>query len=533
MTNHNFHDKHDSTQETEFKPNDTLFEVGKLFPPTDDLERLADYETGKRLYDGEFRTLPKRAQEMLKDTPHAERLNSLYLAVNLLDIIVHKPADLMFNEDPTFETGLDPDSIEQRRLSAIVEENDLSSLGQELVVGAGFRGDSFIKTYFSYRQDFSELPFVPKGVEMEPIIESQDPSTVFPELARGSKKKFKAVNIAAIEWVIQKDGSETPYLNVERHIAGYIHYRRFRLSSKPNIITKYGINQPQYEILDEVHEGFKVVETGVPMILVRHIPYKATDTHWRGISTTKKVKSLIYAINDRLTQIDYILMKHSDPTAYGVDLQNVNLTWGGRYIPLRDGEVAPAYMTWDGKLADAFKQLETLINLVFQLSETPQWLFGTSIGNVGGTGTSHTDGSAIKARFMPILSKVKRVRTNVDRAFRDSLYCAQLLENYANEGSFEHYEAVYPKIRWRDGLPANEKEQAEIMQIRTGGLPTIDRLTAIKEIDSLDDIQAQAVIDRILEDEKALKPATPNVFNEESEIELDLPMKEEDEEVNE
>ncbi|MGQ0417294.1 portal protein, partial [Bacillus sp. HC-TM] len=159
--------------------------------------------------------------------------------------------------------------------------------------------------------------------------------------------------------------------------------------------------------------------------------------------------------------------------------------------------------------------------------------FGTSIGNVGGTGTSHTDGSAIKARFMPILSKVKRVRTNVDRAFRDSLYCAQLLENYANEGSFEHYEAVYPKIRWRDGLPANEKEQAEIMQIRTGGLPTIDRLTAIKEMDSLDDIQAKAVVDRILEDEKALKPATPNVFNEESEIELDLPMNEEDEKVNE
>ncbi|MGQ0416286.1 portal protein, partial [Bacillus sp. HC-TM] len=247
---------------------------------------------------------------MLKDTPHAERLNSLYLAVNLLDIIVHKPADLMFNEDPTFESGLDPDSIEQQRLSAIVEENDLSALGQELVVGAGFRGDSMIAS-------------IPKGVEMEAIIESQDPSTVFPELARGSKKKFKAVNIAAIEWVIQKDGSETPYLNVERHIAGYIHYRRFRLSSKPNIITKYGVNQPQYEILDEVHEGFRVVETGVSMILVRHIPYKATDTHWRGISTTKKVKSLIYAINDRLTQIDYILMKHSDPTAYGVDLQNV------------------------------------------------------------------------------------------------------------------------------------------------------------------------------------------------------------------
>ncbi|PEE67682.1 phage portal protein [Bacillus thuringiensis] len=531
MTNHNHHDQHDQAQETEYKPNNTLFETGKHFPPKDDLKRLADYEIGKRLYDGEFKHLPKRAQQMLKDTPHAERLNSLYLAVNLLDIIVQKPADLMFNEDPTFESGQAPESIEQTRLAAIVEENDLTSLGQELVVGAGFRGDSFIKTYFSYRQDFSELPYIPKGVKMESIIESQDPATVFPELARGSKKKFKAINIAAIEWVIQQDGSEIPYLNVERHVAGWIHYRRFRLSSKPNIITRYGVNQEQFEIMEEVHSDFRVVETGVPMILVRHIPYKAVDTDWKGISTTKKIKSLIYAINDRLTQIDYILMKHSDPTAYGVDLQEVNLSWGGRYIPLRDGEVAPAYMTWDGKLTDAFKQLETMINLVFQLAETPQWLFGTTIGNAGGTGTSHTDGSAIKARFMPILSKVKRVRTNVDRALRDSLYCAQLLENVANEGEgFQYYDAVYPKIRWRDGLPANEKEQAEVMAIRTGNLPTIDRHTAIKDMDGLDDAQAQAMIDRIKEDEKALKPVTPNVFNEE--IDLELEEEKEDEKVN-
>lgn len=525
---------HDGTNEYEYKPNNTLFEVGKVFPPTEDLERLAEYEKGRRLYEGEFDDLPKRAQQMLKDTPHADRLHSLYLAVNLLDIIVHKPADLMFNEPPTFETGKDPNSVEQQRLSAIVEENDLTALGQEIVVGAGFRGDSFIKTYFSYRQDFSELPTVPAGVEMEAIIESQDPSTVFPELSRGSKKKFKAINIAQIEWVIESNGTETPYLNVERHLAGFINYRRFRLGRETMTTTKYGIPQSQYNIIEEIFDTGReqnMIETGVPMILVRHIPYKSTDAHWRGTGTAKKIQSLIYAINDRLTQIDYILMKHSDPTAYGVDLNTTNIGWGGRYIPVRDGEVAPAYMTWDGKLTDAFKQLETLINLVFQMAETPQWLFGTTIGNAGGTGTSHTDGAAIKARFMPILSKVKRIRTNVDRALRDSLYASQLLENFANiGGDFVPYEAVYPTIRWRDGLPANEKELAEVMQIRTGGLPTIDRLTAIKEIDSLDDIQAQAILDRIEADEKALKPVTPNVFNEEGNVDLDLD-EEKDEEI--
>lgn len=513
--------KHDGTNEYEYRPNDTLFEKGKLFPPTDDLERLATYEKGRRLYEERFDELPKRAQALLKDTPHAERLHSLYLAVNLLDILVHKPADLMFNESPTFESGKDPDSIEQTRLSSIVEENDLTTLGQEIVVGAGIRGDAFLKTYFAYRQDFSELPFIPKGVEMEPIIESQDPSTVFPELSRGSKKRFKAINIAQIEWVIVGE-DEQPYLNVERHLAGFIQYRRFKLSNRPQITTKYGIAQSQYTIEGEIEEEFKIEETGVPMHLVRHVPYKSSDINWRGKGTAEVIQGLLYAINDRLTQIDYILLKHSDPTAYGVDLEGTQIQWGGRYVPVRKDEVAPAYMTWDGKLADAFKQLETLINLVFQKAETPQWLFGTTIGNAGGTGTSHTDGSAIKARFMPILSKVKRIRTGVDRAMRDSLYISQLLENYANSGGdFVPYEAVYPKIRWRDGIPANEKEMAEVMQIRTGGRPTIDVRTAIKQIDSLDDIQTEAIIQRMEEDSEKDRLVTPNVFNEEKE-DLDL-----------
>lgn len=519
--------KHDETNEYEYRPNDTLFETGKLFPPTNDLERLARYERGRRLYEGKFHQLPKRAQQLLKDTPHADRLKYLYLAVNLVDIIVHKPADLMFNEDPTFESGKTAKSIEQTRLTSLVEENDIDSLGQEIVVGSGIRGDSFIKTYFSYRQDFSELPFVPEGVQMESIIESQDPATVFPELSRGSKKRFKAVNIAHVEWVVQVDGKEEPYLNVERHLAGYIQYRRFKLDANGTVTNDFGIPQTQYQILDEVPTGRTqdLVETGVPMILVHHIPHKSTDAHWEGISTTEKIESLVYAINDRLTQIDYILMKHSDPTAYGADLQNVELSWGGRYIPVRRDEVAPAYMTWDGKLGDAMRELETLVNLVFQVSETPQWLFGTTIGNAGGSGTSHTDGAAIKARFMPILSKVKRIRTHLDRALRDALYSAQLLENFANEGNatFKQYTAVYPKIRWRDGIPANEKELAEVMQIRTGGRPTIDVLTAIKNMDSLDDAQAEEIMKRIEEDEEKDRLATPSIFNEHDPLALDNP----------
>lgn len=450
-----------------------------------------------------------------------------------MDVLLTKPADLMFGEIPSYESGLPDASTEQQRLNSVVEENDVNVLGHELVVGAGIRGDAWIKAYYGVRQDTTE---VPEGITLdiapEPIIEAVDPSYVFPELSRGSRKRFKAINIAYIEWVAEnprpgipkfslaKSGryEEVPYLNVERHVPGAIMYERFKLAPKA-VETAYGAPISTYTVTEQVGTGREqdVVETGLTHIPVFHIPYKSTDDHWAGIGGIEKLESVLAAINDRLVQIDYILWKHSDPTAYGPDLGDVNVSISGRYIPVGKEDAAPGYMTWNSQLEGAFKQLDILLGLVYQMSETPQWLFGTTLAeDKGGTGTSHTDGAAIKARFMPILSKVKRIRAHVDRAFRDALWTAMLLDNYANEGvdGFQPYEAVYPTINWRDGIPRDEKTEAEVMQIRTGGKPTIDVQSAIKSLSEVDDEKAREIMARIEADEQAANGTVESsIFN--------------------
>lgn len=429
-----------------------------------------------------------------------------------MDVLLTKPADLMVGDPPTYESGKPDDSIEQQRLNSIVEENDVTQMIHEIVIGAGYRGESFIKTYYAIRGDFTELPEgagLPDDVKPEPIIELVDASIVFPELSRGSRKRFKAVNIAWVEWVESRDG-EIPFLNVERHVPGYIIYERYRLYEK-DVDTTYGVPIQTFTIGEKVDTGRDndIVETGVPRILVHHIPYKSLDDRWEGVSGIEKLESLLAAINDRLVQIDYILWKHSDPTAYGPELPSDDsgaVRFGGKYIPVGKDEQTPGYMTWDSQLEGAFKELDYLLGLVFQMSETPQWLFGTTLAgdNRGGTGTSHTDSGAIKARFMPILSKVKRIRVHVDKAIRDALWTAMQLENFANEGvdGFTPYEPVYPKINWKDGIPRDEKAEAEVMQIRTGGKPTLDVKSAIKRLDGIDDMQAEIIEARIEEDEK-------------------------------
>ncbi|NOU98471.1 phage portal protein [Paenibacillus planticolens] len=479
-----------------------------MFPPPNEIERLSKYYRGRKIFDGKQYEIVQRMSDLLKDTPHAKQLDKLYMAVNIMDVLLTKPADMLVGEPPTYDSGKGPDSTEQDAVNSIVEENDLNQLIHELTVGAGIRGDSFIKEYYGYRQDFSEVPGgVPEGIAKEPIIEAVNPAYVFPELSHHSAKKFKAINIATVEWVVSQSDGEVPFLNVERHVPGFIIYERYKLSGQ-GVDNSFGAPILTFMVGDRVATGRdnNVEETGVPRLLVQHIPYKSVDDYWSGISGIEKIESILAAINDALVQLDYILHKHSDPTAYGPALDGTDVRIGGKYIPVEKTDVTPGYMAFlsSQQLDGIFKELDLLIGLVFQMSETPQWLFGTQIsgGSDGGTGTSHSDGGAIKARFMPVLTKVKRIRSHVDRAIRDAIYNAQLLENFANDGvdGFSEYESVYPKIMWKDGIPRDEKAEAETMQIRTGGHATIDVKTAIKRMDGIDDSQADEIMTRIEDD---------------------------------
>lgn len=483
--------------------------VGAEFPPKQHRARLAEYRVFKKLYENKKHRVFERAQKILRDSQHEPQLEALRIAVNLAELVVTKPADMLVGEPPQYESGLPDDSAEQQALTSIVEENDLNLLTYEAAIGAGIRGDAFIQTRYDTRQDYSalaEMGVTPENNRIEPIIEHVAAELVFPELSVGSAKKFRAIDIAQVHYV-DEGKKETPYLDVTRHMPGYIAYERYRLSEFEGGVDRQ--NEYDYPIQIYKNEELisrEVVATGTETMLVQHIAYKSADYTWRGTSVFKSLLPLINGINDRIMQIDYILWKHSDPTMYGPPVEN--LRGGGMYIPVTPEDTTPGYLTWNSQLDAAFKELELLIGLVFQIAETPQWLFGTVLGdqNAGGTGTSHTDSAAIKARFMPILSKVARVRTQFDRALRDALYNCQLLD-IAHGGA--QYEAIYPTINWSDGLPRNEKEEAEIAEIRIASR-VLDRHSAVKRLDRVDDEKARETLRRIDGEEETVDAS---IFN--------------------
>ncbi|RID89015.1 phage portal protein [Mesobacillus zeae] len=482
----------------------------------------------KKYYDGKQWEVYDRVRALLDGTPQQVQLDRLYIAINLARILVMKPADMLVGDRPIYEAGKPDDSPEQKALNKYVEENDLNTIIYESTTANGYRGDSFIKVRYGRRQDLSEVQSVlsPEAfaqyiadISMEPIIEHVNAETVFPETADGNVKQFKAVNIATIEWVETRK-TEIPFLNVERHVPGFIIYERYRLHQLPEVgvNNQFGVPITLYTIGEKVATGRKtdVVATGLPHIPVFHIPYTSVDDDWQGGGFIETIASALHALEDCVTALSYILQKHADPTFYGPDIEGPmanSTSFGGKYIPITKEDATPGAVTWNGQLDSVFKEMDFLLSYIFQMSETPQWLFGTTVsgGNSGGTGTSHTDSGSIKARFLPILSKVKRIRNHYDKAIRDALWTCYLFDKEFGEYSGED---VYPTVIWKDGLPKNLKEEAEIAQLRTGGKPTLDVQSAIKSLDEVDDDKATEITRRIEKDEKAaIGTVDASIFN--------------------
>jgi hypothetical protein len=108
---------------------------------------------------------------------------------------------------------------------------------------------------------------------------------------------------------------------------------------------------------------------------------------------------------------------------------------------------------------------------------------------------------------------------------------AQLLEKAVGKAD---YELFTPLINFRDGLPKDEMEMANIVSTRTGGAVTMSQKRALMYLDDMTEEQAEAEMERIKEEEEANAPtfANPSIFNEEMDVEEEEVVAE-DEEANE
>lgn len=490
-----------------------MFAKGEFFPPVEHQGRINRYKENKKLVKGEHWELFRKYNMSKK--------SSLYVSVNLAGIIAKKSADFLIGDGVQLSAGKEDNSPEQMALERFKETNDLDILFYESALANAYRGDSFFKV--RYGQEYAGLypdVFDPHRV----VIEAVSAENVFPQTARHNKNLITAYHIAVPIRLSESEDvmkAKNFKLQVESHYAGRIEYSEFALT----VIVTDEVGRPlEYKIGEQIGET-QVIETGVPVPLVVHIPNFAFDDGWQGQDDLTELKPLFDELNNRLSQVASILDKHSNPAIalpMGVMVEDAD---GRPMFNVQDSKVfeidgkqdiIPQYVTWNGQLQECYSEIDRLIEMILMTAEIP----AVALGKGGDAGTSGSSGLAIKFRLNSLISKIRRKRKYYEKGFKKVFLIAQYLEQVVG---IADYELVTPKFIFSDGLEKDEMELANRMAIRTGGAVTMSQKRAIMLMDNLTEEQADAEINRIEEEQKALAPAlaSPSIFNDQFEYDTE------------
>jgi hypothetical protein len=431
--------------------------VGTKWPPEGELERLQRYDANRKLFEGRHELVFKDWVRLLRDDKKA----TLEIILNWHKRLSTLWADLLLGERPRITAG-EPNSKEQQQLEAIIENNDFFNVAYEVVLDISRYGTGIFKLRYDGRA----------------IIEAIPPALWFPVV---SPDNIKDVRAHVIAWtfevptptLLNKD-KKTTYLRLEIHEKGKITNKLFEL--------KDGVIKQELDVTSFYDDLQPEQATGIDDFLVVPVHNILTSDRVYGQDDYSDLDSIIQELEIRVAQISRILDKHADPNMAGPawaleqnEYGEYVVKGGGKYFPVEQGDPEPKYITWDGQLEAAYREIDLLMEQLYTLGETSAAAFGQLKSGLAESGT------ALRRLMMTPLAKVNRIRMRFDPAIKKVLQLASQLEAKFGRG----IELSTINIAWNDGLPQDEKEQAEIYSsLVQNGL--ISRETALKRLFEFD-----------------------------------------------
>lgn len=450
---------------------------GAPWPPPTEADRLKLYRQNSELFEGCHEKVFKDWVKLLRQDMQA----SLEIILNWPKRLSTLFADLLLGEPPQVKAG-DEGSREQETVNRLIEENNLFNTAYEVALDLSRFGVGVFKIRYDGRA----------------IIEAQPPICWFPVVAPDNVKEV-LYHVLAYEYEeVQKlflAERRLKRLKVEIHERG-------RITTSVYDITSGSISG----IVGEE----EVRETGVDDFLVVPVFNLSTSDRLTGLDDYSDLDSIVQELETRVAQISRILDKHADPNLAGPDTAleqdpktgEVIFRGGGKYFPLGPGDQPPQYVTWDGQLDAAFREIELLMEQFYALSETTAAAFGQLKAGLAESGT------ALRRLMMAPLAKVNRIRMRFDPALKQVLKLASALEVAQGMPNAVKLEDVH--ITWQDGLPDDDMERTQIEVQRYGaGLTSLE--SALKRLDGLESEALQAEIERIKAEQAANRPESPGL----------------------
>jgi len=451
---------------------DSIFRAGEPWPPVSEAARLQAYERYSRLYEGDHDAVFKDLNP--KDAPHID------MALNWPKRVCTLVADLLWGETPRFEA-----SKGQEALDRILEANRFHLVSYDCTVDLVKYGTGLFKIRF----------------DQHGIIEVIDPRLWFPVCNPDNAAEVTAHILAWTVYKPNEDGKDEPYLRLEIHHPGRIENRLYKLKEgKIEKAVDLATIARYRDLPDEI-------ETGIEDFLIVPIHNLKASNAVAGRSDLADLEDVVHEIEKRAGQISRVLDQHADPKMIAPsNLVTIDPTTGqafftasgSRVYIVNEGETAPSYLTWNAELEFAFRQIEIMKDHLMAVGEISPAILGDTRNGLA------ESGSALKRLALPTLSKVNRLRQRIDPQLKDVLrICAELEVASRMSGAMLLTNLT---IAWRDGLPADPMESAQVENLRTvarltsrrAALSRLDEGATEKDIDAeLQAIEKDLEADRI------------------------------------
>lgn len=440
---------------------------GKTFPPATEEARIVRYIQNAQLFDGDHFADPalrrreapgcseqypinvylKCAERISQVIGNFEEVISFPTLLNYQRLMSLKMADLVCGEYPTISGATSEEN------AVIRDVRDSSGFDEKLystVIDISRYGDAIWRIYKDYDGKLNFTCWDP--TQWYPIVSSDGTNTIIAH---------------CLCWLVNV--SEDEYnpdirLKVQIHRCnkpGEYEMREYRTSN-------YLPGTRTCMIADQVSS--KKVPTGLNCCAVQHLKAYTVTNSVYGYDDYVTIDSILAEIMTRVGQIALILDKHADPNITGpTSMLDLDPKTGeyhlhtGKFFAVSPGEDHPEYMTWDGKLTAAFKQLEFLVNQLYILSEMGAALLGAGSGE--GQAIS---GTAMRFKMVNPLAKARRISNSLTLPVRKLFECLSM----SAEAPEVELPIPYRKISvfWADGLPDDPRENVEICKLATGAV---------------------------------------------------------------
>ena len=453
--------------------------LGK-FPDDESAKRLRRYGVYENLLIGHHYS----AYIQEAGNEFSERYGFLrYMTCNFAGLLSKVIADVLFGEKVIIESP-NKNTKEQDFIDALMYDSKLNVQLYESSLFNSARGDALLRV---------------RVEEGQIKIEDINPAMYFPELDGNFRKDPDKKSLAWRENLDLPEGKVASYMIVEEYTVGLIETKIYRMKDEDSREIDSVVPVDIFNTLTGKNIVEKV-ETGIEKIPLIHIPNFRMESSYWGTSDFEDLQSLFFSINNRMTKIDNILDKHSDPILAVPDgildeKGNVKKESLGM-IEVSEGEGKPEYIVWNANLDSAFKQIDEMVKMIFLMGEISPDVVGLDTGRGGAE-----SGRALKLRMVRTLAKKNRKSLYYEQGIKEAIEIASMYANVGHEVDGVKYkgEPIIPNVQFADGIVDDKVEEIQNETLKLdAGLTSVKR--AIKVIEDVGDDEADAIKEEIDKD---------------------------------